>query len=82
MLKVMKSAVNKKVDLELVGLNGNAYAMMGAFSHQARREKWTKEEIKAVIDDATSSDYNHLLCVLSDHCDPRGDESFWDGDSD
>jgi hypothetical protein len=58
----------KKIKLKLVGLDGNAFALMGAFQQQARREGWTKEEIDAVLKDATSGDYNHLLCVLSNHC--------------
>lgn len=28
---------------------------------------WTAKEIKAVLDDAMSGDYNHLLCVPTDH---------------
>jgi hypothetical protein len=60
--------VNKKVTLELVGLDGNAFSLMGAFRQQARREKWAKEEINAVIDECKSSDYSHLLVTLMDHC--------------
>ena len=55
---------NKKVKLELAGSNGNAYALMGAFQRQARKEKWTPDEIKAVLDECTSGDYNHLLATL------------------
>ena len=43
----MQNTVNKKVKLELVGLDGNAFFLMGAFQRQARREKWTQEEIDA-----------------------------------
>lgn len=35
---------NKKVKLKLEGFDGNAFSLMGAFSKQARREEWTKEE--------------------------------------
>jgi len=55
---------NKKVKLKLVGLDGNVYALMGAFQRQARKEKWTPDEIKAVLDECTSGDYNHLLATL------------------
>ena len=58
----------KKVKLNLIGLDGNAFALMGAFQRQARKENWSPEEIKAVLDDAMSGDYDHLLCVLSNHC--------------
>jgi hypothetical protein len=65
--------VNKKVKLRLIGLDGNAFSLMGAFRSQAKKEKWTKEEIEAVLDDAMSGDYNHLLRVLADHCEDGGD---------
>lgn len=63
----MKS-VDKKVDLNLVGLNGNAFNLMAAFKQQARREDWSKDEIDAVLDEAKSGDYNHLLTTLQSHC--------------
>lgn len=55
---------DKKVKLRLVGLDGNAFSLMGAFSKQARREKWTTEEIDAVLKECRSGDYNHLLKTL------------------
>jgi hypothetical protein len=55
---------NKKVKLKLVGLDGNAYALMGAFQRQARKEKWTPDEIKMVLDECLSGDYDHLLATL------------------
>ena len=61
--------INKKVNLQLVGLDGNAYALMGAFQRQARREKWTPEEIKTVLDECQSGDYDHLLQTLMTVCE-------------
>jgi septum formation inhibitor-activating ATPase MinD len=66
----MSKVVNKTVNLNLIGVNGNAYAIMGAFQRQAKKENWTQEEIDKVITEAKSSDYNHLLCTISDHCEP------------
>jgi uncharacterized membrane protein YgdD (TMEM256/DUF423 family) len=63
----------KKVKLKLVGLNGNAFVLMGAFQQQARKEKWTQEEIASVLHEAMKSDYNHLLATLSGHCE-EGEE--------
>ena len=57
----------KKVELQLAGLDGNAYALMGVFIRQARRENWTPEEIDEVIDECKSGDYNHLLVTLMEH---------------
>ena len=65
--------MDKRVRLNLVGLDGNAFALMGAFSRQARREGWTNAEIDTVLSEAMSDDYNHLLGVLADHCDYEGD---------
>lgn len=59
---------DKKVTLELVGLDGNAFALMRAFRQQARKEGWTKEEIDEVLEECKSGDYNHLLCTLMEYC--------------
>lgn len=67
----MAQVVNKKVNLQLVGLDSNAFALMGAFQKQARREGWEKEEIELVLHEARSGDYDHLLATLSDHCEPK-----------
>jgi len=64
-----ENKLNKTVNLNLVGLDGNAYSLMGAFQRQARKENWTQEEIKIVIDECTSDDYNHLLCTLMSYTD-------------
>lgn len=60
--------VNKKIKLKLVGLDGNAFSLMGAFQRQARKEKWSPEEIKEVLDECMSGDYDHLLSTLAKHC--------------
>lgn len=55
------------VKLKLIGLDGNAFSLMGAFQRQARKEGRTKEQVDAVLQDCMSGDYNHLLCVLMNH---------------
>lgn len=60
--------VNKKIKLRIVGLAGNADALMSAFSQQAKKEGWTEDEIDIVLNEAMSSDYNHLLATLIKHC--------------
>ena len=56
--------IDKKIGLELDELDGNAFSLLGAFQKQAKREDWTKEEIKQVLDEATSGDYDDLLQTL------------------
>lgn len=59
----------KRVALDLVGLDGNAFVILGAFRRQAKREGWTETEIKTVTDEAMDGDYDHLLRVMIVHCD-------------
>ena len=63
----MDKLVNKKVKLKLVGLDGNAFSLLGHFQKQARKDGWTQEEIKLVFDEAKKSDYNHLVATLSQY---------------
>jgi len=55
------------IKLQLVGLDGNAYSLMGAFQQAARKQGRTAAEIKAVLDDCMSGDYDHLLQTLVKH---------------
>lgn len=59
----------KKVKLDLESLDGNAFMLLGAFRRAAKRQGWTEAEMNPVITKATSGDYDHLLCVLMDHCE-------------
>ena len=69
----MKKIIDKTINLDLIGVNGNAYAIMGAFQRQARIEDWTAEEIKEVLKEAKSGDYNHLLATIENHCEPKNE---------
>jgi hypothetical protein len=65
----------KKVKLQLVGLDGNAFSILGAFNAAARRQGWTKEEIDAVTKEAMSKDYTHLLATIANNCkNPIGED--------
>lgn len=60
----------KTVNLNLVGLDGNAFMLMGSFSKQAKKEGWTQEEIQKVLNECQSGDYDHLLQTLMQVCEP------------
>ena len=68
--------INKAITLDLDGLDGNAFALMGAFQHQARREHWTPDEICTVLLEMSNGDYDHLLQTLIKYTQPAdgGDE--------
>ena len=63
----MKNLIGKTVNLNLVGMDGNAFVIIANFQKQARKEGWTNEEIETVTKEAQSGDYDHLLSVLLEH---------------
>lgn len=59
----------EKVKMTLSGANGNAFALIGIFSRNAREQGWTREEINEVTEEAMKSDYDHLLRTLMENID-------------
>ena len=53
----------------LVGIDGNAYSIMGYVSKCMRREHYSQKDIHDYITRATSSDYDNLLRVSIDMID-------------
>lgn len=53
----------------LVGVDGNAFSIMGYVMSAMKRARLEKNDIDAYIKDATSSDYNHLLVVSCEMVD-------------
>ena len=54
---------------DLVGVDGNAFSIMGYVSQAMKNEGFTNEEIKNYRNEATSSDYNNLLYVSLKYID-------------
>ena len=65
----------QKVRMQLLGLDGNAFSIMGAFKRNAMRQGWTPDEIKQVLDEAMSGDYDHLLRTIINNVDDSYDEN-------
>ena len=61
-----------KIKMKLVGEDGNAFAILGRFRKEARRQGMDSAEIDRIIKDAMSSDYNHLLTVIMRHVEMKG----------
>lgn len=53
----------KEEKYTLIGVDGNAFSVMGYVLNAMKIEHCTKEEIDAYTKDAMSSDYYHLLAV-------------------
>ena len=60
----MENKLKKRVTMDLTQINGNAFALLGAFRAQARKEGWSQEEITFVLTYAMDGDYDHLVAVL------------------
>lgn len=56
-----------QVKLNLVGLDGNAFALMAAFAKAARCQGYSQEQIDKVINECKASDYDHLLYTLMEN---------------
>ena len=57
----------------LVGVDGNAFAIMGYVLLAMKDEGFSKEEQDEYLEDAKSSDYDHLLCVSVEYIDRVND---------
>ena len=53
-----------EVALDFDRVEGNAYALLGAFRKTARRQGYPQANIDRVIEEARSGDYGHLVNVL------------------
>lgn len=62
------------VKLNLVGLDGNAFALLGAFDKAAKKAGWSKQQINEVMSEARSGDYNHLLRTLMANIEDEEEE--------
>jgi hypothetical protein len=51
------------VHVQLTGNNGNAFCILGLCQSAARKAGVPNEQIKAFKDEATASDYDHLLAT-------------------
>ena len=65
-----------EIKIDLVGQDGNAFAIMGRVTQAMQRGGCTKEEIKQYTDQATSGDYDNLLRVTMEtvNCDDYDDD--------
>ena len=60
---------DKKPTVELLGKDGNAYAVLGRCKQAAKKAGWSEEEIKEFVSEAMKGDYNYLLATCMDHFD-------------
>lgn len=56
----------ERVPVELIGHDGNAFAILGRCRTAAITAGWQPDEIQRFLDEATEGNYDHLLGVVSD----------------
>ena len=57
----------------LIGVDGNAYSIMGYTATAMKNTGFTKDEISQMYSEATSSDYDNLLVVCGNYIDMVND---------
>ena len=53
----------------LIGVDGNAFSLMGYTAKAMRMSGFTKDEIDKMYEEATSGDYTDLIYVCSEYVD-------------
>ena len=54
----------EKVQFDIANSDGNAFALIGGWKRAARREGWSEDDIEAVLAEAKSGDYDHLVQTI------------------
>lgn len=54
---------NGKAEGTLIGVDGNAFAILGYTDRQLMRAGWPREDIKQVMDTAMSGDYDNVIAT-------------------
>lgn len=62
-MKMIKK--NGLAEGNLVGIDGNAYSIMGYTERRLKIAGWSREDIESIMTIATSSDYDNLLCTCA-----------------
>lgn len=66
-------------ELDLIGLDGNAFSIMHAARNAMRRFGYSKELQDQYMKEAMSGDYNNLLLVTSQYCETEMSHSYDEG---
>lgn len=59
--------MSELVKLNLVGIDGNAFSILGAFRQAAREQGADSDWVDNVIEEAKSGDYHHLIATILDN---------------
>lgn len=52
------------ITVKIIGANGNAFCILGICTREMRRHKLSQSEIDSFMSEATSGNYDNLLCTV------------------
>ena len=52
------------ITVKIIGVNGNAFCILGICTREMRRHKLSQSEIDSFMSEATSGNYDNLLCTV------------------
>lgn len=55
------------ITVELIGIDSNAFSILGACTRAMRKAHLTQSEIDTFMQEATSSNYDHLLATVCEY---------------
>ena len=53
-----------EITVKIIGIDGNAFCILGICAREMKKHKLSQAEIDNFMAEATSGDYNHLLCTV------------------
>ena len=56
--------MNNKIEFDLANCDGNAFAILGGWRRAARNQGWSEDTIEAVLAEAKSGNYDHLVQTI------------------
>ena len=66
---IRKLSDRKKPHVELVGLDGNAFSILGRVRDAMRKIGWSQAEIAEFTNTAMAGDYNALIRTVCKYCE-------------
>jgi hypothetical protein len=56
-----------RVELDLTGPDGNAFALLGYAKNFAKQLEYPKEKTNKLLEEMTSGDYENLVAIFDEH---------------
>lgn len=58
-----------EIHVQLIGLDGNAFSILGRCQREMKKARLSQEEIQQFMNEATSGNYDHLIATCMEWFD-------------